>query len=611
MIPFLSSSKSNPTSSPGSYATRVDDAATIPDNANHYDFVIVGGGTAGCVLASRLTEDPSISVLVLEAGPTNNVLPAKAPLLFNKLFKTERDWDYTTVPQPKVANRELYWPRGRMLGGSSSMNAMIYHHGSYSDFDEWAEKLGCKGWSYADLAPYFRKSEGCVPKNGFDAKDRGTTGPWKTGHSFFSDMGKDGFLKACEQVGIPFSPDINTPRGTEGITNTMTFIDQKGLRSSAATAYLTPDVLARSNLTVALAATVTRIVFDKSAGTPRATGVVLQTTTGGSLYAVGATRKVVLAAGSINTPQILMLNGIGPSSSLKALSIPTVRVNEHVGAHLKDHFCTSGLLLKAKPGYTFDYLNTTIKAVPALVRWLSFGTGPISSNIAEAAAFIRSNDERLPTGSSAASARYHGSQGVGPDLEIIGAPVAYIDHGFTPAPPGVDIFSLVPIGLRPQSEGFVSIKSKDPFEKAVVDPRYWSDADDNDRKVLLAGLRVCIAITHAEALQPFLEPVEPSNDPDNMFWPWCAPKDAVISDEDLLNWMSRTAFTLYHPVGTARMSAKADDGVVDLDLNVYGVKGLAVCDASIFPQQISGHPTAPIIAIAEKAAELFAKSASI
>ncbi|TKY86589.1 hypothetical protein EX895_004738 [Sporisorium graminicola] len=610
MVPFVSKSKSNPTSDPRRYATPLSHPASQPDNTKTYDFVIVGGGTAGCVLASRLTQDSSVSVLLIEAGPTDNVLPTKAPLLFNKLFKTERDWDYTTTPQSHVDSRELCWPRGKMLGGCSSINALIYHHASYSDYDEWAQKLGCKGWAYADLAPYFRKAEGCTPKNGFDASSRGTSGPWRTSHSYLSTVGKEGFLNACQEVGLPFSPDINTPAGTEGVTNLMTFIDHKGQRSSASTAYLTPTVMARANLTVALGAMVTRIVFDKSSATPRATGVVLQTSSGGKLYAANAKRKVILAAGAINTPQILMLNGIGPAAILESQSIPVVKPNEHVGAHLKDHFCTSGLLLKAKPGYTFDYLNNTIKAVPALVRWLTFGTGPVSSNIAECGAFFRSNDERLPIGTPSSPPKYHGSQGVGPDIEILGAPVAYIDHGFTPAPAGVNIFSMVPIGLRPRSEGFVKIQSRDPFVKPLIDPRYWTDVEDNDRKVLLAGLRVCIAIAHADALQPFLEKVEPSNDPDNLFWPWCAPKDATITDEDLLRWMSRTAFTLYHPVGTSRMSPSEKDGVVDLDLNVHGVDGLAVCDASIFPEQISGHPTAPIIAIAEKAAEIFANAAT-
>lgn len=595
--------------------TRAPSCLAEARTRKNYDYIIIGAGTAGSVLASRLSEDPNVSVLVLEAGDDHRgVLETKIPLTFGKLFHTKNDWDYYTTAQSHVANRELYWPRGRIIGGSSSMNAMMHHHCDKHDFNEWASKLGCKGWSYADIAPFMRKSEKFTPnpnRPAIAAEHRGDAGLWQTGYSWLTEIGEKGFLGACEDVGIPYNPDINTPQGTLGATRFQTFIDSRGQRSSAATAYLPANVLKRKNLTVATGAYVRRVIFDVTEGTPLALGVELQKERNGLVYEVCARKEVLLCGGTINSAQLLQLSGVGPRDVLEKNNIAVVRECDAVGKNVKDHFCTSGIIGKAKPGYTLDYLTNDLKALPALARWLVTGGGPLTSNIGEAAAFIRSVEPsiNLPS-TNTARPEDNGSMGVGPDIEIIGAPIAFINHGADKAPGEADTFALVPIGLRPKSSGTVNIKSKDQFDHPIIDPRYWTDADDNDRKVLLVGLRVCLEIIRSKSFEPYLEKVEPNDDEDSPWWPYSSTNIHAITDDQLKKWMSRTAFTLYHPVGSVRMGPDANSSAVDLACRVHGVRGLRVVDASIFPEQISGHPTAPIIAIAEKMAETIRQQAT-
>jgi choline dehydrogenase len=594
--------------------TRAPSCLAEARTRKNYDYIIIGAGTAGSVLASRLSEDPNVSVLVLEAGDDHRgVLETKIPLTFGKLFHTKNDWDYYTVPQSKVANRELYWPRGRIIGGSSSMNAMMHHHCDKHDFNEWAEKLGCKGWSYKDLAPFLRKSEKFTPnpnRPAIASEHRGDSGVWQTGYSWLTEIGEKGFLGSCEDVGIPYNPDINTPEGTLGATRFQTFIDSRGQRSSAATAYLPANVLKRKNLTVATSSYVRRVIFDVTQDTPLALGVEFQKERNGTVYEVCARKEVLMCGGTINSAQLLQLSGIGPRKVLEQQGITVVRESDAVGENVKDHFCTSGIIAKAKPGYTLDYLTNDLKALPALARWMITGGGPLTSNIGEAAAFIRSVEPSISLPSSnTAKPEDNGSMGIGPDIELIGAPIAFINHGADKAPGEADTFAIVPIGLRPKSSGTVTIKSRDQFDHPTIDPRYWSDKDDNDRKVLLVGLRVCLELIRAKSFEPYLEKVEPNDDEDSPWWPYSSTNIHAITDDQLKKWMSRTAFTLYHPVGSVRMGPDSNSSAVDLDCRVHGVRGLRVVDASIFPEQISGHPTAPIIAIAEKMAETIRQQA--
>ncbi|KID94045.1 Glucose-methanol-choline oxidoreductase, partial [Metarhizium majus ARSEF 297] len=570
-----------------------------------YDYVIVGAGAAGCVLASKLSEDKDVSVLVLEAGGDNTkVLECKVPLMFSKLFHSQHDWDYYTVEQEAVASRRLYWPRGRIIGGSSSMNAMIYHHCSASDFDEWVSVHGCSGWGYQDLAPHFRSVEKFTPnpaRPAIDAANRGDAGKWQTGYSWLSQIVEDGFLPACDDAGIPPNSDINTENGSLGVTRLQSFIDSKGQRSSLATAFLTPDVLRRPNLYVACGAQVTRVLFDRiNTAEPTAIGVEFQVSRGRERYQVHARREVILSAGAVNTPQTLMLSGIGPEAELKRHSIARVFANDNVGRQLKDHLCSNGVLCKSRKGSTLDYLADDIKAIPALVQWLLFGTGPLTSNVGEAAAFVRTFEYGLP----GLVPKDYTSGDKAPDLEIIGAPIAFIHHGEERPLDDANVFSLAPIGLRPQSSGTIRLKSADVFDHPIIDPQYLTDKEDNDKKVLIAGLRLCLKIMRSPAFQKYLDPVPANDDPSSYWWPYsCSDPDAV-TDDQLGRYLVERAFTLYHPVGSARMGPSPSNSVVDVECRVYGTNGLRVVDASIFPEQISGHPTAPIAAIAHRASEM-------
>lgn len=568
-----------------------------------YDYVIIGAGAAGCVLASKLSEDKNVSVLVLEAGGDNTkVFESKVPILFSKLFHSPHDWDYYTVEQPELANRQLYWPRGKILGGSTSMNAMMYHHCAKSDFDEWASAHGCSGWSYSDLAPYFRDMERFTVNPGrpaIDPQHRGVSGQWQTGYSWLSEIVEHGFLPACEDANIPATPDINTHQGTMGVTRFQTFIDQKGQRSSMATAFLTPQVLSRPNLHVACHARATRIFFDQITDKiPRAIGVEFQTSQGGERFQVHARQEVILSGGAVNTPQTLLLSGIGPADELKSHGIPVIKENNAVGRNMKDHLCTTPIIAKVKKGYTLDYLDNDLKALPALARWLLTGGGPLTSNVGEAAAFIRTTDYNFSETVNKPISNTSGDNA--PDLEIIGAPISFIHHGEEKPLEGNNLFSIVPIGLRPQSHGTVTLKSRDAFDPPIIDPKYLSDQTSNDRNVLLVGIRVCLQILNSPAFKRFFEKVPVNDDPSSYWWPYSSSNYDKITDEQLLRFMDEKAFTLYHPVGSARMGSSPDSSVVDVECKVHGVNGLRVMDASVFPEQISGHPTAPIAAMASK-----------
>ena len=437
--------------------------------------VIVGAGAAGCVLASKLSEDPFTSVLLLEAGGTNtSIFESKVPLMFPKLFHSKHDWDYITAEQPGLAHRRLYWPRGCMIGGSTSMNAMVYHHCSKSDFNEWATKYGCDGWAYDDIAPYFRCMEKHTPnplRPAIDMAHRGSDGLWQTGYAHLSEIVDKGFIPACKDAGIAANPDINTSGGTIGVTRTQTFIDSKGQRSSMATAFLTSDIMRRPNLYVATGAHVSKVLYDRltSENEPTAIGVEFQSKRDGPRFQVHAKQEVLLCGGAINTPQTLMLSGIGHAAELGRHGIRVVRENDAVGHNLKDHLCSTGIMCKTRPGMSLDYLADTLKALPALVRWLLTGTGPLTSNAVEAVAFIRSVEYKDGV-SEAHAPKDYGSGKVGPDLEILGAPLAYIHHGEELITEGSSAFSLAPCGLRPQSSGTITLQSANPFDKGKPIP---------------------------------------------------------------------------------------------------------------------------------------------
>lgn len=385
------------------------------------------------------------------------------------------------MEQGGLAQRRLYWPRGRMLGGCTSINVMMYHHGSKSDLDQWVSLYGCKGWGYDDLAPYMHRMEKLTPnptRPAIDAQHRGDTGQWQTGYAHLSEIVEKGFIPACNDAGIPAKPDVNTPDGTLGVTRFQTFIDPKGQRSSLATAYLSPEVQQRPNLYVACNAPVTRVLFDLFTDKePTAIGVEFQTSRGGNLFQVHARREVIICGGSVNTPQTLMLNGIGLADELSKHGAPIVQENDAVGRNLKDHLVATAVLCKAKAGTTLDYLAKNIRALPALTRWMFTGGGPLTSNTGEAAAFIRSFEHHFsghnpPKGNTSGDA--------GPDMEIIGAPLGYIHHGEEPVADGAGAFTFGAVGLRPQSSGSVTLQSRNVFDarrfRRPTLPARWTDS---------------------------------------------------------------------------------------------------------------------------------------
>ncbi|KAG8775870.1 hypothetical protein FRC12_001229 [Ceratobasidium sp. 428] len=603
----MGATSSKHVSNPAQVATPVDkdkltSSPVAPEEVEtwkSYDYVIVGGGTAGCVLANRLTEDPNVSVLVIEAGgdPLDQLF-SRIPLTFAKLFKTDVDWAYNTQPQSAMNNRSLFWPRGKMLGGCSSINAMMYTHCAPSDYDEW----NIDGWRYDDLKHYFRKAERFTPHVAHpmvDKTHRGDEGHWRTGYSYITDMGKT-WIESCKEVGIPYNPDINTPAGTIGVSEVITFINPKGERSSTSTSYLPTPILARPNLHVLINSRTTRILFDASS---RAVGVEIAQSATGDRFRVGASKEVLLCGGAVGTPQILMASGVGPKEELVKAGVEVVKDVPHIGRNMFDHLLGTVIFRATE---SLDYLGSPVGSLLPLARWMTTGKGPLTSNVAEAAAFFRSDDQKL-FGADRPSSEDTTSGKNAPDMELICASLAFAQHGFRAPAPGEKAFTIATTLLRPQSAGYVTIKSGDVWEDAVIQPNYLSTT--HDIKVMVQGVRMALRVAHTGPLASKLVFQPENKDTNSIFFMGDADPETV-TDEVIEGWLMREAETLYHPVGTARMGTSIENSVVDSSLRVHGISGLRIVDASIFPAQLSGHPCAGVVAAAEKAADLIKQSSS-
>ncbi|CAE6457084.1 unnamed protein product [Rhizoctonia solani] len=566
-----------------------------------WDYIIVGGGSAGCVLAHRLSEDPNVSVLVIEAGKDClDQLFSRIPLTFGRLFKTEADWAYDTKPQPTLDGRSLFWPRGKMLGGCSSINAMVYTHAAPSDYDDW----GVEGWKYEDLKPYFRKAEKFTPHVAHplvDPSHRGDQGHWSTGYSYFADTCKL-WIESCKEVGIPYNPDINTPAGTIGVSEIVSHVDAQGQRSSTSTAYLPKSVLERPNLTVLIDTRITRLLFDASnPDEPRAVGVEIAQSATGSRYRIAASKEVILSAGAIGTPQILLASGIGPKDVLQKAGVQVLKESNHVGKNLLDHLLSCVVFRAAE---SLDYLSTTSGSLLPLLRWLATGTGPLTSNLCEGGLFVRTDDPKI-FGPNPAQIEDTTSGPNAPNLEIACAPLTFAEHGFRTAPPGEKAFTMAPVLLRPKSSGHITISSGNVWDNAIIEPNYF--ADPNDVKTLAQGVRLSLKIAHTKPLADKLI-FQPNTDKSNVFF--MGDQDpATVTDAEIEAWLRREAETIYHPVGTAKMGSSIENSVVDSELRVHGIKGLRVVDASIFPNQLSAHPVAGVVAVSERAADVIKRGA--
>jgi choline dehydrogenase len=516
-----------------------------------YDYVIVGAGSAGCVLANRLTADPSVSVLLIEAGASDRTMNVSIPAAFSKLFKTKRDWDYSTEPEPALGGRSLYIPRGKMLGGSSSMNAMIYMRGNRADYDGWAEQ-GAKGWSYTDVLPYFKRAE----NNERGADDyHGTGGPLNVMDLSFPNPVSERFVEAGVETGIPRNKDFNGP-DQEGM-GLFQVTQKKGRRWSAANGYLRP-IIKRPNLTVRSEALARRVVVTRG----RATAVEYDRE--GETILARARREVILSGGAINTPQLLMLSGIGPGEQLRSHDIEVLVDNPNVGEHLQDH----PFLLMSWETSAKGTLSEAEKPL-SLLRYLLTSQGLLSSNIGEGGGFFRSSTEVSV-----------------PDLQFHFAPAFFQDHGFTThAKPA---FSIGPTLVAPHSRGHLRLRSADPGAAPRITTNTFAEQTDFDR--IMVGLEKSLEITKTKAFAELVgQPLRPGPD--------------TTSRSALEAWARQSVELVYHPSCTARMG-DAQTAVVDPELRVHGVEGLRVVDASVMPTVTRGNTNAPTIMIAEKAADL-------
>ncbi|GEM11781.1 choline dehydrogenase [Rhodotorula toruloides] len=566
------------------------------EGENVFDYVICGGGTAGCVLASRLSEDPSIRVLLIEAGESDQkLLFSRIPAGWPNLFKTPADSSPSTVPQPALQNRTLYHPRGKMLGGCSSMNAQCVQWCAPADYDRWEEK-GAKGWGWQDLEPYFRKAEGFVPDASQPGigSDRARDGVWKSRHpgeAATNEITK-AFVETGPNVGVPHNPDLNRATNTCGITRFQAHVDSRGQRSSTSAAYLPSSVYTRPNLSILTFTTVERLLLSRSG--EKCVGVVLSQEKDPKKprFVARASRDVILSLGSFSTPQLLLCSGIGPRSALDAAEVECAVENDGVGQGLKDHLL-AGIFFEARKGSSWEWVKDPVKTLPSLIRWLTTGTGPLSSNMAEAAAFLRSSDVS-PSGEVVINGPNEGERS-GADLEIITAPVWFLNHSLTPPPnTSGDYFTMASTILHPHSNGSVKINSGSVWDMPLIDPGYLKDP--RDAEVLLAGLRLIRRMSTTSPLSSYLlKPASPSMTPEEF---------ANATDEQLLEHARETAETIYHPIGSCKIGPRDEGGAIDPSLRVYGLSNVRVCDASVFPDAVSGHPVAAVIAIAEKFADM-------
>jgi choline dehydrogenase len=530
-------------------------------NDQPFDYIIIGAGSAGCVMANRLSEQAEKSVLLIEAGGQDINPWIHIPVgYFKTMHNPATDWCYVTEPDKGIAGRQLQWPRGKVLGGSSSLNGLLYVRGQAEDYDRW-ESLGNKGWSFKGVLPYFKKSED--QENG-ESEYHGVGGPLKVSDLRLRRPIAEFFIKAATEVGIPFNDDYNGA-DQEGVA----YFQQtahKGFRWSTAKGFLRP-VRKRANLTVLTKAQVSRVIVEDN----KAVGVEYRK--GGKTGVVRCRDEVVLSAGAIGSPQILQLSGIGPAALLEKVGVPLIKDLPGVGQNLQDHLQIR-LVFKTSQRTLNDELNNWFKQGMVGAQYFLTRTGPLTLAASQVAVFTRSSpDVERP------DIQFH-MQPLSADKPGEGA------HKFS-------AFTSSVCQLRPHSRGYLEITSKDPTVHPAIYPNYLSD--ERDQKVAVDSIKVARKISEAPALAPhILDEYVPGRQ--------------FQSDEELLEAARQYSQTIYHPTSTCKMGHD-DMAVVDDRLRVHGIAGLRVVDASIMPEIISGNTNAPTIMIAEKAADMMKEDA--